>query len=239
MQNNGQPLVVYAYPESAVPASAPETSVPCSGASQPSEPSAPAAPSAPASDLDQAQAIADQSAQDQQLETLPQSDQPCRVETNTEVVQQPGETFVHHPGPIYINQPPTRLVINHAPFVIRPSPIALHQGGRTITKEYTKKFLPSPIQVRPIIVRIVKPIEKKVLIEKATQCPQPQSYVVNPVIPDACATVTASPAPCATPATAAPPQCSAGNEIDLSEAGAVELQAESGDVASSPCGCGQ
>lgn len=138
---------------------------PTSSASSPGS-SALGGPNQSSSDMQLGQNLADQAAVENPLETLPQSDVPCKVETNTEVENVGGETFVHHPGPIYINQPPTRLIINHPPFVIRPSPIVLNQAGRKVTKEYTKTYLPSPVQVRPIIVRVVKPIEQKVFLDK-------------------------------------------------------------------------
>lgn len=169
-------------------------------AAAPSAPSAPAAPwnaaapSAPAAavtadDLSQAQALADQSVLENaplEAAAAPQSDQPCHVETSTEVVQHPGETFVHQPGEILISQPPTRLVINHAPYIVRPSPVVLNQGGKTITNAYTRKILPGQVQYRPIIVRIVKPIERKVLIDKPAGPCGSQSYVSSPPVPNPC-----------------------------------------------------
>lgn len=149
---------------------------------------APSAPSSDASDLNQAQALADQSiVENGPLEAgPPQSDQPCNVETSTEVIQSPGETFVHQPGEILISQPPTRLVINHAPYIVRPAPIVLNQGGKTITNAYTRKIMPGQIQYRPVIVRIVKPIERKVLIDKPNGPCGSQSYVSQSPIPNPC-----------------------------------------------------
>lgn len=195
--------------------------------------------------IDQASSIAD-TVPEEQSDSIQQSNEPCKVETNTEVVQQPGETFVHHPGPIFINQPPTRLIIKHAPYIVRPSPIVVNQGGKTITKAYTTKFLPSPVHIRPVIVRLVKPIEKKVLVEKpAKPCQPDKSVVVQPEIPNPCDNVPPSkPAPCAEPPAPAAPCSGADEGIELDSAAAVELQSDDGESygyetapASSGCGC--
>lgn len=234
-QNNGQPVVVYAYPNDVasplpapvlapapaplpapvptcapvpaplpVPAPAPvPLPVPCASAPAPAPiaispvapaPSVPEVPAEP-SDVQAAEQLADSADQSYPVETLPGSDQPCKVETNTEIVQTPGETFVHHPGSILINQPPTRLIINHAPFIVKPSPVVLNQGGKTITKALTRKYLPSQIQLRPVIVRVVKPIEKKVFLDKPAPACGSESYASNPAIPSPCAQYAAAPAP--------------------------------------------
>lgn len=141
-----------------------------------------------ASELEQAKALAEQSAVENAALETPHhidSNHPCKVERKTEVVRQPGETFVHQPGEILISQPPTRLVINHAPYIVRPSPIILNQGGKTITNEYIRKIMPGQIQYRPIIVRVVKPIEKKVLVDKPS-APGNHCYVSEPRIPNPC-----------------------------------------------------
>lgn len=196
-QNNGQPVVIYAFNDASNEVSQPIAPVlPATPCSNPGPITVPAPAPAPVpapepSDLENAQSIADQSVNEQGLETIPAPDQPCKVETSTEIVQAPGETFVHQPGEILINQPPTRLIINHAPYIVRPSAVVVNQGGKKITNEYTRKILPSAIQLRPIIVRIVKPIEKKVLIDKPQQ-PGCQNYAQTPVIPDQCATALAS-----------------------------------------------
>lgn len=201
-QNNGQPVVVYAYPESTNELSPADLSgvvapAPLPLAPLPSAPGIAPVPvdaSADLSEVEAAQQAADSDAQAYPVENLPQSDVPCRQETDTQVLQQPGETFVHHPGSILINQPPTRLIINHAPFLVKPSPIILNQGGKTITKAITRKYLPSQIQVRPVIVRVVKPIEKKVFIDKPAPAPGCNSYASNPAIPAPCSSYDALPA---------------------------------------------
>lgn len=228
-QNNGQPVVVYAYGDGSndiIPSLPPTLPAPCGCEAAPAPipiipelppvlppvlpPALPIAPVLPVpepTDLDTAQLLADQSINEQQpLETIAAPDTPCKVETSTEVIHTPGETFVHQPGEILINQPPTRLIINHAPYIVRPSAIIVNQGSKKITNAFTRKFLPSPVQYRPVIVRIVRPVEKKVLIDKP-QKPGSQNYVQNPVIPDQCASASyadAAAAPLPLPIDASP-----------------------------------
>lgn len=277
-QNDGKPVVLYAYGDSLSPAGAsasndipqadssdydqaiaydqssdyersdvpaPEVSNDDAGDSAVAVDSADTADSDD-SEMDQAKVIAD-TVPEAQGDSVQQSNEPCRVETNTEVVQTPGETFVHHPGPIFINQPPTRLIIKHAPYIVRPSPIVVNQGGKTITKAYTTKYLPSPVHVRPVIVRLVKPITKKVLIEKpAKPCKPVTSVVVAPEIPNPCEDV--GPAPCAPAPAPGPAPCASndgGVELDsVASVDAVELQSDDGQLygyetatAVGNCGC--
>lgn len=112
-----------------------------------------------------------------------QSKKPCKVIKKTETIKKPGETIIHKPSHIIVNQPPTRLIINHPPLIVKPSPVILHHGGKIIHKHVAHKFLPRPVQVRPVYVKVVKPIEKKVLIEKpaAKKPPCEQQIVVKKV----------------------------------------------------------
>lgn len=112
---------------------------------------------------------------------------PCRTETTEESINEGAQTVIHRPAHIVVNQPPTRLIINHPPLIVKPSAIVLHTGGKTIKKLITKEFLPRPVHVRPVIVRIVKPIEKKVLISKPAVPGLPQTIVHEAPIPPPCA----------------------------------------------------
>lgn len=264
-ENNGKPLVLYAYGDSAndvappcggslpappapapvplpcllPPAPAPlpcplptPPPVPCPAPAPPPTPcnTSPVGPSDDTSDLTIGQQLADQSIAESPVETIPAPDQPCKVETSTEVIHTPGETFVHQPGEILINQPPTRLIINHAPYIVRPSPIVLNSGSKKITNAYTRKTLPSTIQLRPVIVRIVRPIEKKVLIDKPAGPAGGQTYVGNPVIPDACSSATGSSA-IAIPAQPATDSGYGVPALDYTlPLGGIELQPSAGDA---------
>lgn len=232
-QNNGQPVVVYAYADQLSDASpnvvvedvnGVENVISCDKEAPAPLPIVP--PTAVVEDeLEAAKAMAEQNLAEEEIPVVEQSNEPCKVETNTEIVETPGETFVHQPGPIYISQPPTKLIINHAPYVVRPSPVVLNQGGKKITKAFTTKFLPSPIQIRPVIVRLVKPIEKKVLVEKPQKPCQPdQSLVIPPVIPPTLCPYGAAVAPVAL-AAAAPLPLPAAAPIPIAAAAPLELAA--------------
>lgn len=95
-----------------------------------------------------------------------ESKRPCKIVKKIEITKKAGETIIHKPAHIIVNQPPTKLIINHPPLIVKPSPVVLSHGGKTIQKQITHKYLPRPIHVRPVYVKVVKPIEKKVLIEK-------------------------------------------------------------------------
>lgn len=131
-------------------------------------------------------ALEDAAVPDQEeLET--QQRAPCRIETTEESIHEGAHTVIHRPAHIIVNQPPTRLLINHPPLIVKPSAIVFHTGGKTIKTLITKEFMPRAIHVRPVIVRIVKPIEKKVLISKPVVPAFPQTIVHEAQIPPPCA----------------------------------------------------
>lgn len=186
-QNDGKPVVVYAQPNEIGNELAPCASpVPCAESPEVPYPIPVPVPAPAPCDLDEAQEYAASSDGELPVETLPQSDKPCKVETSTDVVQKPGETFVHQPSLIKIMQPPTQLTIYHAPLFVKPAPVIVNQGGKTITKLHTRKFLPSQTQVRPVFVRVIKPIEKKVFIDKPAPGPSCKTFATNPVLPNPC-----------------------------------------------------
>lgn len=194
-QNGGQPYVVYAS-DLEVDSSALQ-SAPCNGAPLPISGEIPAAP----------QPIPAQPEVDQN-----QPKKPCKVEKNTETVKEAGETIIHKPGPIYVNQPPTRVLIHHAPLIVRPAPVVLNQGEKTIHNHITRQYMPREIKDRHVYIRLVKPIEKKILISK----PGPNQPGPNqPGSPDSGAPCDYPSAPlpplppCALPAPPAPPAPSA------------------------------
>lgn len=160
LQNNGQPIVVYAYNqgsaidsediyESDLPIPQPEAPLPAVDEELP--------------ELASPGSFYLQSDGEQTYE--PKA--PCKIDRKTETTEEAGETVIHKPSHIIVNQPPTRLIINHPPLIVKPAPVVLHQGGKTIRTETIRKFLPQPVQVRPVYVRLVKPIEKQILVEKS------------------------------------------------------------------------
>lgn len=84
----------------------------------------------------------------------------------TQVIKGRPETVIHKPSHVIVNQPPTKVLIHHAPLIVKPSAVVFHRAGKTIHRPVTHKYLPRPVQVRPVYVKLVRPIEKKVLVEK-------------------------------------------------------------------------
>lgn len=163
---------------------------------------------------------------------------PCKTETETSETQEAGETIVHKPAHIIVNQPPTRLLIHHAPLIVKPSPLVVHQPGKLIKKTLTRNFLPRPVQVQPVYVRMVKPIEKKVLISKPAEKPGCSEKVEQQPLPETPCAYSAKlpPAPVPLPCPLAPlppppPPCASAPlplaPVELDPTSEIELPAES------------
>lgn len=82
------------------------------------------------------------------------------------VVKGKPETYIHHQPKIIVRQPPTHVRIEHPPTIIQPSTIVLHRTGKTIKRPVIYQHLPRDVRVRPVIVKVVRPIEKKVLVDR-------------------------------------------------------------------------
>lgn len=76
------------------------------------------------------------------------------------------EIVMHRQPTLIVKRPPTTVRINHAPMIVKSSPIVFHRGGDRIHRPIIKKHLKRPVHIRPVVVKVVRPIEKKVLVEK-------------------------------------------------------------------------
>ena len=83
-----------------------------------------------------------------------------------QVVKGKPETYIHHQPKIIVRQPPTHVRIEHPPTIITPSTIVFRRHGKTVRRPVIYQHLPRDVRVRPVIVKVVKPIEKKILVEK-------------------------------------------------------------------------
>lgn len=86
-----------------------------------------------------------------------------KIKTSTTKLR--AETVIHKPSHIIVKQPPTQVLIHHPPLIVRPSPVVFHRHGKTIHRPVKHEYLPRKVEVRPVYHTVVKPIEKKVLIE--------------------------------------------------------------------------
>lgn len=90
-----------------------------------------------------------------------------------QVVKGKPETYIHRQPKIIVQQPPTHVRIEHPPTIIHPSTIVFRRRGKTIRRPVIYQHLPQDVQVRPVYVKVIKPIEKKILVgEKVAPCPK-------------------------------------------------------------------
>lgn len=100
---------------------------------------------------------------------------PC--DAKTQIVKGRPETIVHRQSPIIIRRPPTRVVINHPPMVVKPSAVIFHREGTRVEQPVKHIHLPRKVKVHPYVVEKEIPIEKKIIvenkIEKSCGCSKP------------------------------------------------------------------
>lgn len=80
--------------------------------------------------------------------------------------KKPDETVVHKPSHIIVNRPPTEILLHHAPIYIKPSAVAFHRPGQITHRTVFRQMQPQKYHVQPYYVKIVKPIEKKLLLDQ-------------------------------------------------------------------------
>lgn len=93
-----------------------------------------------------------------------------RIETS--VVKGRPEIVLHRQPTLIVRRPPTTVRINHAPMIVKPSPVLFHRAGDVTHHKTVHKHLKRPVHVKPVIVKVVKPIEKKVFIERKHHVPE-------------------------------------------------------------------
>lgn len=102
----------------------------------------------------------------------------------------------------------------------------MHKPGRQIKNHITKNFLPRPVQVQPVYVRLVKPIEKKVLISKPAPKPSCSHQEHQQPLPETPCAYASAPTP-APPMPPAPAPAPCGHHQELDPTSELELPAES------------
>lgn len=109
--------------------------------------------------------------------SLPSSDPDCNCKSKKpkitygpeQIVKGKPETYIHHQPKIIVRQPPTHVRIEHPPTVIQPSTIVIRRNGKTIRRPVIYQHLPRDVQVRPVYIKVVRPIEKNVIVENKSQ----------------------------------------------------------------------
>uniref|UniRef100_A0A1A9V0H5 DUF4794 domain-containing protein n=1 Tax=Glossina austeni TaxID=7395 RepID=A0A1A9V0H5_GLOAU len=88
-----------------------------------------------------------------------------------------GEILIHRPAPIIVKRPPTKVLVNHPPLVVKPAPVVLHKPAAVVMRKVYVKHHPRPVKVEPVYVNVVKPpAEKYYVNEKQHQYQNSQSY---------------------------------------------------------------
>lgn len=84
-------------------------------------------------------------------------------------IKDPDDFIVHKPSPIIIQRPPTEILLHHRPIHIKPGTVYFHQAGNILKKQTHRKIMPKKVITMPVIYRIIRPIEQKVLIRQRNQ----------------------------------------------------------------------
>uniref|UniRef100_A0A1A9W924 DUF4794 domain-containing protein n=1 Tax=Glossina brevipalpis TaxID=37001 RepID=A0A1A9W924_9MUSC len=88
-----------------------------------------------------------------------------------------GEILIHRPAPIIVKRPPTKVLVNHPPLVVKPAPVVLHKPPAVVMRKVYVKHHPRPVKVEPVYVNVVKPPAEKYFVnEKQNQYQSPQPY---------------------------------------------------------------
>ncbi|TMW44519.1 hypothetical protein DOY81_010396 [Sarcophaga bullata] len=87
-----------------------------------------------------------------------------------------GEILIHRPAAIIVKRPPTKVVVNHPPLVVKPAPVVLHKPPAVVVRKVFVKHHPRPVKVEPVYVNVVKPPAEKYFVnEKQQKFSSPQT----------------------------------------------------------------
>uniref|UniRef100_T1GV54 Uncharacterized protein n=1 Tax=Megaselia scalaris TaxID=36166 RepID=T1GV54_MEGSC len=100
-----------------------------------------------------------------------------------------GEILIHRPAPIIVKRPPTKVLVNHPPLVVKPAPVILHKPPPVVVRKVFVKHHPRPVKVEPVYVNVVKPPADHYYVNekpqkgcnKCNKPPQPQPPIYKPV----------------------------------------------------------
>lgn len=83
--------------------------------------------------------------------------------------QNKGEILIHRPAPIIVKRPPTKVLVNHPPLVVKPAPVVLHKPPAVVVRKVYVKQHPRPVKVEPVYVNVVKPPAEKYFVKEQNQ----------------------------------------------------------------------
>lgn len=80
-----------------------------------------------------------------------------------------GEILIHRPAPIIVKRPPTKVLVNHPPLVVKPAPVILHKPPPVVVRKVFVKHHPRPVKVEPVYVNVVKPPAENYYVNEKPQ----------------------------------------------------------------------
>ncbi|XP_034490621.1 chorion protein S38 [Drosophila innubila] len=83
--------------------------------------------------------------------------------------QNKGEILIHRPAPIIVRRPPTKVLVNHPPLVVKPAPVVLHKPPAIVLRKVYVKHHPRRVKVEPVFVNVVKPPAEKYFVNENKQ----------------------------------------------------------------------
>ncbi|KAI8034322.1 chorion protein S38 [Drosophila gunungcola] len=83
--------------------------------------------------------------------------------------QNKGEILIHRPAPIIVKRPPTKVLVNHPPLVVKPAPVVLHKPPAIVLRKVYVKHHPRRVKVEPVFVNVVKPPAEKYFVNENKQ----------------------------------------------------------------------
>lgn len=83
--------------------------------------------------------------------------------------QNKGEILIHRPAAIIVKRPPTKVLVNHPPLVVKPAPVVLHKPPAVVLRKVYVKHHPRPVKVEPVYVNVVKPPAEKYFVNEKQQ----------------------------------------------------------------------
>ncbi|XP_013108456.1 chorion protein S38 [Stomoxys calcitrans] len=109
------------------------------------------------------------------LPYAPQNSRGNSISSSITYPNNKGEILIHRPAAIIVKRPPTKVVVNHPPLVVKPAPVVMHKPPAVVLRKVVVKHHPRPVKVEPVYVNVVKPPAEKYFVNE-----KQQQYTANP-----------------------------------------------------------
>lgn len=110
--------------------------------------------------------------------------------------------FINKQAPIVINRPAQSYTVSAGkPVVVKPAPVVIQRAGKSEVRPYVINVTGRPIVVNKKILKIDRPIIKKVFVEQYSQqepnpCDEPVPQYPLPPVNQCANAIPQQPAPC-------------------------------------------